>query len=274
MLLSYNFWQRRFASDPSIVGRKLTLDNQPVMVVGVLPKSFDFGSIFTPGTRMDIFVPWPLLDPNKPQGNTLRIVGRLKPGVTIQSAQAELGILAKQLERQHPERNGVAPQLVLLAQHVSGAVRPALFVLACAVGVVMLIVCANLSNLQLARLSARHKEIAMRTALGAGRFRLLRQMLTESVALSCCGAVFGLVFAVTGTRVIAHVNTLNLPLLETVQIDGRGLPFTLLAAVATGVLFGLLPALQASSCHFAKALKMPVAAHLVVSGMLGSVTDW
>jgi predicted permease len=248
MLLSYNFWQRRFASDPDIVGRKLTLDNQPVIVVGVLPKSFDFGSIFTPGTPMDIFVPWPSLeDPNKPHGNTMRIVGRLKPGATIQSAQAELSILAKQLEKQHPERNGVSPQLVPLAQHVSGAVRPALFVLSCAVGVVMLIVCANLSNLQLARLSARHKEMAMRTALGAGRFRLLRQMVTESVALSCCGALFGLILAVTGTRVIAHVVTINLPLLETVQIDGRGLAFTLLAAVATGVLFGLLPALQASS---------------------------
>lgn len=257
ILLSYNFWQRRFDSDPSIVGRKLTLDNQPVMVVGVLPKSFDFGSIFTPGTRMDIFVPWPLqhLDPAKPQGNTLRIIGRLKPGVTIRSAQAELSTLAKQLERQHPERNGVSPLLVPLAQHVSRSVRPALFVLACAVGVVMLIVCANLSNLQLARLSARQKEIAMRTALGAGRFRLLRQMITESVALSCCGAVLGLVLAVAGARGIAHLNTFNLPLLATVQIDGRVLVFTLLAAIATGVLFGLLPALQACSSSVREGLE-------------------
>jgi predicted permease len=229
------------------VGWKLTLDNQPVMVVGVLPKSFDFGSVFIPGTQIDIFVPWPLLDPAKPQGNTMRIVGRLRPGVTVRAAQAELISLAKQLEKQYPGRNGIAPRLVPLPQHVSASVRPALFVLACAVGVVMLIVCANLSNLQLARLSARHKEMAMRTALGAGRFRLLRQMITESVALSCCGAVLGLVLAVTGAREIAHVNTLNLPLLETVQIDAWGLSFTLLAAVATGVLFGLLPALQASS---------------------------
>jgi predicted permease len=205
---------------------------------------------------MDIFVPWPLLeDPNKPQGNTMRIVGRLKPGVTIQSAQAELSILAKQLERQHPERNGLSPQLVPLAQHVSGAVRPALFVLACAVGVVMLIVCANLANLQLARLSARRKEMAMRTALGAGRFRLLRQMITESVALSCCGAVLGLILAVAGAREISRIDTFNLPLLATVQIDGRGLAFTLLAAVATGVLFGLLPALQASSSSVREGLE-------------------
>jgi predicted permease len=247
MLLSYNFWQRQFAGDPGIVGRKLTLDNQSAVVVGVLPKSFDFGSIFAPGTQMDIFVPWPLADPAKPQGNTMRIIGRLKSGATIQSAQAELRILAQQLEEQHAERNGVSPKLAPLAQHVSAAVRPALLVLACAVGVVMLIVCANLSNLQLARLSARHKEMAMRTALGAGRFRLLRQMITESVALSCCGAVLGIILAVAGAREIAQVNTFNLPLLETVQIDGRGLAFALLAAVATGVLFGLLPALQASS---------------------------
>jgi predicted permease len=247
LLLSYNFWQRRFASDPSVVGRKLTLDNQPALVVGVLPKSFDFGSIFTPGTKIDVFVPWPLLDPAKPQGNTLRIVGRLNPNATVRTAQAELAALAKQLEKQHPERNDIKPLLVPLARHVSASVRPALFVLACAVAAVMLIVCANLTNLQLARFSARHKEMAMRTALGAGRFRLLRQMITESVALSCCGAVFGLFLTVAGTHVIAHVNTLNLPLLESVQIDRWGLSFILLAAVATGVLFGLLPAWQASS---------------------------
>ncbi len=184
-LLSYNFWRRQFLSDPDVVGRKLILDNQPVIVVGVLPPSFDFGSIFTPGTQMDIFVPWPLADdPAKPHGNTMRIVGRLKPGVTIQAAQAEFTALGRQLDKQHPERNGITPQLMPLAQHVSGRVRPALFVLAFAVGLVMLIVCANLSNLQLARLSARQKEMAMRSALGAGRFRLLRQMITESVALS------------------------------------------------------------------------------------------
>lgn len=255
MLLSYNFWQRRFAADPNIVGRKLTLDNQPAMVVGVLPKSFDFGSIFIPGTEPDIFVPWPLLDPRKPQGNTMRIIGRLKTGVTIQSAQAELSLLARQLEKQHPERNGLTPHLAPLAEHVSGAVRPALFVLACAVGVVMLIVCANLSNLQLARLSARQKEMIMRTALGAGRFRLLRQMITESVALSSCGAVLGIVFAMAGVREIAHIRTLNLPLLASVQIDGQGLAFTLLAAIATGVVFGLLPALQASSSSVREGLE-------------------
>ena len=131
-----------------------------------------------------------------------------------------------------------------LDQHVSGRAKPVLFVLTCAVGVVMLIVCANLSNMQLARLGARQKEMATRAALGAGRLRLLRQMLTESVTLACCGAALGLVLAVAGTRGLAHLDAFNLPRLESIRVDGSGLVFTLLAAVATGVLFGLLPALQ------------------------------
>jgi len=244
LLLNHNSWRRRFASDPSVLGRKLMLNNQPVTVVGVLPASFDFASVFAPGTPVDIFVPWPLNDRRKPTGNTMKVIGRLKPGATVGGAQAELTMLAKQLESQHPERNYIVPRLVSLEQHVSGPVSPALFVLACAVGVVMLIVCANLSNLQLARLGARQKEMAMRAALGAGRSRLLRQMLTESVALSCCGAVLGLVLAAAGTRELAHVHAFNLPLLESVRIDGSALLFTLLAAVASGVLFGLLPALR------------------------------
>ena len=244
MLLSYSFWRRRFDSDSNVVGRKLTLNNGPVTVVGVLPASFDFASVFSPGTPVDIFIPWPLNDNAKPRGNTMPVIGRLKPGATVQGAQAEFTILGKQLESRHPERNGLDPRLVPLAQRVSGPVSPALFVLACAVGVVMLIVCANLSNLQLARLGTRQKEMAMRAALGAGRSRLLRQVLTESVALSCCGAVLGLALAVAGTREIAHLQAFNLPLLESVRIDGSALLFTLLSAVASGVLFGLLPALR------------------------------
>jgi predicted permease len=244
MLLSYSFWRRRFNSDPHVVDRRLTLNNRPVTVVGVLPASFDFGSVFAPGTQIDVFVPWPLADKAKPTGNTMKIIGRLKPGATVPGAQAELTMLGKQLTSQYPERNPIFPSLLPLEQHVSGPVSPALFVLACAVGVVMLIVCANLSNLQLARLGARQKEMAMRAALGAGRLRLLRQMLTESVALSCCGAVLGLVLAVAGTRELAHLHAFNLPLLESVRIDGSALLFTLLAAVASGVLFGLLPALR------------------------------
>jgi predicted permease len=256
-LLSYGFWQRRFASDRTVVGRTLTLNNKPVMVVGVLPATFDFASVFEPGSPVDVFIPWPLTAETNRYGNTLKAIGRLRPGATVQSAQAEFTPLAKQLESEHPipERNPVKPRLTPLNQHVSGRVSPALMVLACAVGVVMLIVCANLSNLQLARLGTRQKEMAMRAALGAGRLRLLRQMLTESVALSCCGAALGLILAVVGTRAIAHLDAFNIPLLASVRLDSDALGFTLLAAVLTGILFGLLPALQVRSFAVGEALK-------------------
>ncbi len=125
-LLSHGFWQRRFASDPGVVGRKLTLNGVPVMVVGVLPASFDFASVFAPGNSVDLFVPWPLTDETNRQGNTMNVIGRLKPGATVQGAQAEFTLLAKQIESRHPERNGIKPRLSPLEQHVSGRVRPAL----------------------------------------------------------------------------------------------------------------------------------------------------
>lgn len=255
IILSYSFWRRRFALDANVVGRKLTLNNQPAMVVGVLPASFDFGSVFAPGTPVDIFIPWPLNDTTKPQGNTMKVIGRLKTGVTVKAAQAELSMLGKELQNRHPERNDITPRLTPLAHHVSGRVVPSLFVLACAVGAVMLIACANLSNLQLARLGARQKEMTTRAALGAGHSRLLRQMLTESVALSCCGAMLGLVLAVVGTREVAHLHAFNLPLLESVRIDGSALLFTLLAAVGSGVLFGLLPAFRVTALSLREGLQ-------------------
>jgi len=254
-LLSYNFWRNRFASDPSVVGKKLTFNNRPVIVAGVLPASFDFAALFAPGTPIDIFIPWPLTDETNRRGNTMSIIGRLKPGAMVEGARPEFTQLAKQIALQHPERNPVVPRLTPLEQRINGRVRPALLVLACAVGVVMLIVCANLSNLQLARLGARQKELAMRAALGAGRLRLLRQMLTESIALSSCGAALGLGLAIVGTRVVAHLNAFNLPLLNTVRVDGNALAFTLLAAVFTGVLFGVLPALEAPALAVQDTLK-------------------
>jgi predicted permease len=233
----------------------LIFNNRAVTVAGVLPASFDFAALFAPGTPVDIFIPWPLTDETNRFGNTMTMIGRLKPGASVENARPEFTLLAKQMEIQHPERNPVVPRLTPLDQHINGRVRPALLVLACAVGVVMLIVCANLSNLQLARLGARQKELAMRAALGAGRLRLLRQMLTESIALSCCGAVLGLSLAIAGTGVVAHLNAFNLPLLGSVRIDGNVLAFTLLAAVLTGVLFGLLPALQTPALKVQDALK-------------------
>ena len=166
-MLSYTLWQRHFASNPDIVGRKLTVNDQPVTVVGVLPEYFDFSGIFTPGRRVDFFTPFPLSPEMNEWGNTLGVIGRLQPGMTADNARAEIGTLARQIEAQHPNWNGLRPKLVPLAEHVSGRLRPALLVLACAVGVVMLIVCANLSNLLLARTATRRRD-RVRAALGRG----------------------------------------------------------------------------------------------------------
>jgi len=255
VMLSHGLWERRFASDPKIVGKALEFDGGPMTVVGVLPASFDFGTIFAPGSRIDIFEPFALSPETNRWGNTLAIVGRLKPGATLGKAQAEATILGKQFMQLHPRENDFDPKLSGLAEHVSGRLRPALLVLACAVGVVMLIVCANLSNLLLARGAVRQKEIAIRAALGAGRGRLIGQMLTESLVLSCCGAAVGLLLAFAGTRVLAHLTSVSIPLLSDVRIDGSVLGFTLAAALLTGLLFGLMPALQVRDVKLHDTLK-------------------
>lgn len=255
VMLSHGLWERKFASDPKIVGRALEFDGGPETVVGVLPAWFDFGTIFAPGSRIDIFEPFALSPETNRWGNTLAIVGRLKPGVTLAKAQAEATILGKRFEKQHPKDNDFEPKLSGLAEHVSGRLRPALVVLACAVGVVMLIVCANLSNLLLARGATRQKEIAIRAALGAGRGRLIGQMLTESLLLSCCGAAVGLLLAFLGTRVLAHLPAVSIPLLGEVGIDRSVLGFTVAAALVTGLLFGLMPALEVRDVKLHDTLK-------------------
>jgi predicted permease len=255
VLLSHGFWERRFNSDPAVVGRTLTLNDNPVTVVGILPASFDFASVFAPGSHFDLYFPFPLTPETNRWGNTLAIIGRLKPAVSVASAQAELTLLAGQLVRAHPERNDFQGIISPLAEHVRGRVRPALLVLACAVGVVMLIVCANLSNLLLARTAARQKEIAIRNALGAGRWRLIRQMLTESVVLSCCGAALGLLLALGGTRALSHLSAVSLPLLRDVRTDATALAFTLGMAILAGLVFGLAPAFQVPAGGLHDALK-------------------
>lgn len=254
-MLSDGLWRRKFGADPNIVGRALSFDGGPVTVVGVLPASFDFSTVFTPGSRVDMFEPFPLSAETNRWGNTIAIVGRLKPGAALGTAQAEATILGKQLQELNPKLNDFEPKLSTLAQHVSGQLRPTLVVLACAVGVVMLIVCANLSNLLLARGAVRKKEIAIRTAMGAGRGRLIGQMLTESLVLSCCGAALGLLLAFIGTRALAHLTSVSIPLLSDVRIDGSVLGFTLVAALLTGLLFGLVPALQVQDLKLHDTLK-------------------
>jgi len=255
VLLGNGLWVRRFGSDPGIVGRQLTLNNEPYTVIGVLPASFDFAAVFAPGSHFDLYFPFPLSPETNRWGNTLAIIGRLKPGVPVGQAGAELKILAAQMSKAHPERNSFEGHVVPLTEHVSGRLRLALTVLECAVAMVMLIVCANISNLLLARTTARQREIAIRAALGAGRGRLIRQTLTESLTLSCAGALLGVILAAAGTRILTHLDAVSIPLLENVRIDPAALGFTLAAAILTGVIFGIAPALHVPAAFLHDALK-------------------
>jgi predicted permease len=255
VMLSHSIWQTRFGSDPAVVGRTLVLNDSPTLVVGVLPAWFDFGAVFAPGTHIDLFVPFPLGPETDRWGNTLAVIGRLKPGVTMQGARAELSVLAPQIAAAHTNRNALTPTLMSLREHVSGRFQSALTVLAVAVGVVMLIVCANLSNLLLARATTRNKEMAIRVALGAGRRRLLRQMLTESLVLSSLGAALGLAIAVVGTRAVSRLDAVALPLLGSVRIDAAAVGVTVFLAIVAGLAFGIVPALQISEGGTHEALK-------------------
>src|SRR5262245_56409972 len=247
VILSHALWTRRFASDPGIVGSALTLNDEAVTVVGVLPASFDFAPVFHPGGHFDLFFPFPLSQETNRWGNTMALVGRLKPGVTAAQAHAEVQSLGVTMTREHPERNTFEGFVKPLADQVNGKMRLAVWVLAGAVGAVMLIVCANLSNLLLARSAARQKGIAIRTALGASRGRLLAQTLTEGIVLSCSGAALGLAVAFAGTRALARLEAVNVPLLATVHADGATLAFAAAVASLTGFVFGIGAAMKASA---------------------------
>lgn len=255
VMVSYLTWQRRFAADSGIIGTSVTLNEQPVTIVGVLPPTFDFGAVFAPGTRIDMFAPIPVDEQVNRYGNMFTMIGRMTPGTTIASASSEADAIAKRIHAEDPRRNDFTPQVTTLKEHVSGRSRQALVILLVSVGVVMLIVCANLSNLLLARGSAREREVAVRVALGAGRGRLMRQMLTESTVLAAGGALLGLLLAVIATRTIARMSAFDLPMLSQVTIDGTALGFTTALALLAGLAFGIAPALQLQSGAIQGALK-------------------
>ncbi|MFL5620734.1 MAG: ADOP family duplicated permease [Gemmatimonadaceae bacterium] len=255
VILSHRLWQRRFASDPGIVGRKLTVDGVPVTVVGVLPASFDFGTIFAPGRRVDYYSPYPLSAETNRQGNMLALIGRLRFGATPELAEREAIALVSAVPPGAERYNEFHPQIRSLRAHVSGAFRPALLALAGAVVLVMMMVCANLSNLLLTRSAAREREVAVRVALGADRARLVRQYLTESVVLSAAGSALGLLLAIGGTRLLADAQSIRLPLLDQVRVDWPALGFALVATVTTGILFGMAPALRVSAVAVQDTLK-------------------
>ncbi|MGB6868103.1 MAG: ABC transporter permease [Acidobacteriaceae bacterium] len=256
-VLSYAFWKRQFGGDRSIVGRAVSFNGTPVTVIGVLPETFDFGSVFSPGSRVDMFVPYVMSDFEN-DGNDLALMARLKPGVTLAQAQEEANRLFPELDAdlKHPEwKPHYTAHVTGMKEYVSGKLRRSLVVLWAAVGMILLIVCVNLSNLLLARAAARSREFAMRMALGASRGRIVRQLLIESLVLSVAGSALGLGIAVGVTRFVAHSGSIALPLLTDVGVDGAAVAWTVGLAFVAAVLFGLVPALRMARGPMQEALK-------------------
>lgn len=255
VLISDGLWRRQFHSDPRVVGQVVDLNKVPYTIVGVLPASFDFGAVFAPGMRFDAFEPAPM-DTLRTWGNTLAVAGRLKPGVTVGQAQAEADALFVQLQATHKDwQMDYTPKMVGLKEYVSGGLRRSVMVLWLAVGLMLLIVCVNLSSLLVARATARTKEFAMRMALGAGRGRLVRQLLTESLVIAAAGTVLGLALAFSIVNYLARQEAIAVPLLNGVHVDAKALGWTLVLTMTTTLAFGLTPALRVRVQGLQEALK-------------------
>jgi predicted permease len=261
ILLTDAWWRRQFNADPHIIGKAFDMNGKQTTVIGILPRSFDFGAVFAPGTKIDAITPLDLYGPPRNWGNIITLIGRLKPGVSIAQAREDAVRVAPTMcwNNRYPQscgnyKDSVVP--VPLKEFITGKLRRSLVVLWCAVGAILLIACVNLSNLLLARAAARSKEFAMRGAIGATRGRIIRQLLTESLVLSAAGAVFGLLLAVSLITWLAHQGAVALPLLSTLRIDGQALGWTVLISVSAAVFFGLVPGLRmAGSDNLHEALK-------------------
>ncbi|MGB7622948.1 MAG: ABC transporter permease [Terriglobia bacterium] len=253
VVLSYRLWQRRFSGDKNILGQTVALDGENYTVVGVMPRHFMFAPFWA--TKAELWVPLALGDRVTNRGsNSLRVFARLKSGITLDQARSEMAAITGRLEKEFPGTNRDVTVLPL-KEKVVGRVRPALLVLLTAVGFVLLISCANVSHMLLARAADRQKEIAIRTALGAGRSRMVRQFLTESLALALMGGGVGLLLAMWGIRVLVALSPATLPRVETIGLDGRVFLFLLGATILAGLAFGLVPARQASTLDVNDSLK-------------------
>ena len=255
VVLSNRLWQRRFAADPKIVGQQLLLDGANYEVIGVMPAQFEFAPFWA--TQTELWVPLNLAARvGDRKGASLRIFGRLKSGTSLEQAQAEVATIFSRLEQQYPEANkGLTLTVESLHEKAVGKTRPALLILLAAVGFVLLIACANVANLLMTRAAARKREIALRIALGAGRARIARQLLTESVLLALLGGGLGLLLGILGVRLLLGLGPENLPRIQMIAIDVYVLGFTLLLSLLTGLLFGLAPVLQIRRASFSAALK-------------------
>ncbi|HET6648048.1 MAG TPA: ABC transporter permease, partial [Pyrinomonadaceae bacterium] len=258
----HGLWQSRFGSDSAIIGKSLTLNNQSYTVLGVMAPNFQFpvgfgymGKVLNDPT--DLYVPIAASGNEASRGNySFFALGRLKPGVTIDQARAEMTTIERRLEQQYPDSNtGIGISLIPTQEQTVKEIRPALLVLLGAVAFMLLIACANIANLLLARAASRQKEIAIRTALGASRLRVLRLLLVESLMLSLAGGLLGLLFALWGTDALMAFTPDNIPRMNEVGVDARVFGFTLAVSLLTGIVFGLIPAIHASKPDLNEALK-------------------
>lgn len=255
VILSSGLWERLLGSDPNLTNKSLTLNGNPVAVIGVMPPGFDLQ--FPTNMRVDMWLPLRIDPANVDRNNHyLYALARLKPGISRDRAQSEMNLIATQLQQQYPETNAQkGVNIVPLRKQVVGKVESYLYLLFAAVGFVLMIACANVAGLLLARVTARQKEVAVRIALGANRWRIIRQLLTESIILSALSGLLGLLFAYAGIKLLVTLTPPDVPRLHEIGLHIPVFLWTLVISILTGVLFGLAPALQASRPDLNETLK-------------------